>query len=240
MNWMGFHAAAWVAAAWFLARRETAPGERRRWVGWLAVCAVGVAAGGRFFPRYYFLLLPALALMAARGFSMLGRARLAVAALLIIPFARFAPTYLTAASGAEWRDAALDEDGRAAAALIRARSKPGDTLLVWGYRPEILAYAGLPIAGRFLDSQPLTGVPADRYLAPSAAGYSNSGSPGPDTAGARAELAVSQPTFIAVEVADAGNPRLDIAHYPELRSWSRRYRLAARTRDTMIYELAAR
>ena len=55
-------------------------------------------------------------------------------------------------------------DSRAAAAFTLQLAKPGDTLLVWGYRPEIYAYSHLPASSRFLDSQPLTGVPADRHL----------------------------------------------------------------------------
>jgi hypothetical protein len=229
-NWMGFHAALCLAALHFLARRGAARGERLRWIGWTLISAAGVAAGFRFFPRYYFLLLPALALMAARGFAALGRPRWFVAALLLVPFVRFAPTYATALSGAAWRDTALDRDGRAAAALVRRRSQPGDTLFVWGYRPEIFAYAGLPAAGRFLDSQPLTGVPADRYLMPS--GLTE---PGPDTAANRAELARMEPTFVAVEIVAAGNPRLQIGHYPDLQAWFSPYRLVARTGDTLVF-----
>lgn len=234
-NWMGFHAAVCAAAAWFLAKTNLGRAERLRWTGWLLISAAGVVAGLRFFPRYYFLLLPAVALMAARGFVLLGRARLLVAALLLIPLLRFAPSYATALSGAPWRDTELDRDGRAAAALIRARSLPGDTLLVWGYRPEIFVYAGLPAASRYLDSQPFTGIPADRYLTPAP----NAG-PGPDTAANLAELTAARPAFIAIEAVTSGNPRLDIAHYPELRAWFTPYRLIARTRDTLIYALSAR
>ena len=84
LNWMGFHAAAMVAAAWFFWNR---PRDRRlwQWVGWIAVAFAGVAAGMRFFPRYYFMLLPVVVLMAARGFVLLGRKRELVALLLLIP-----------------------------------------------------------------------------------------------------------------------------------------------------------
>ena len=145
--------------------------DRRRWIGWLLISLVGVAAGLRFFPRYYFQLLPVVVLMAARGFAaMLGRRARLVALLLLIPLARFAPTYFTAARDAAWRDTAMDRDSRAAAAIVDAAAKPGDTLFVWGYRPEIYVYSHLPAAIRFLDSQPLTGVPADRHLTQSDAG----------------------------------------------------------------------
>jgi hypothetical protein len=129
------------------------------------ISLAGVAAGMRFFPRYYFLLLPVVVMMAARGFTLLkSRARFAVCLLLLIPVVRFAPAYLAAARGGDWRDTAMDRDSRAAAALVRAMAKPGDTLFVWGYRPEDYVYTCLPAATRFLDAQPLTGVPADRHL----------------------------------------------------------------------------
>ena len=134
------------------------------WIGWLLISAAGVSAGLRFFPRYYFLLLPVVVLMAARGFTLLGRKRELVALLLLIPATRFGPTYLTALTNHEWRDIGMDRDSRAAAAFTRNLAKPGDTLFVWGYRPEMYAYTQLPAATIFLDSQPLTGVPADRHL----------------------------------------------------------------------------
>ena len=239
VNWMGFHAAACVAAAWFLIKQKKAGQEARptilQWAGWIVLSAAGVSAGMRFFPRYYFLLLPAVVLMAARGFVLLGRARICVAALLLIPLVRFGPTYVTAATGAPWRDTELDRDGRAAAALIRAASQPGDTLFVWGYRPEIYAYAGLPSASVFLDSQPLTGVSADRYL--TASGPMEQGE---DPRRNRAELAGTRPTFIAVETVPAGNVRLDIAHYPDLGAWFAPYREVAHTRNTVIFRRQSR
>src|ERR1019366_5537850 len=107
---------------------------------------------------YYFQILPVVVLLAARGFAeMRGRPRL-VALPLLIPLARFAPTYLMAARGAGWRDPAMDPGSRAAAAMVDALAKPGDTLFVWGFRPEIYVYSHLPAATRFLDSQPLTRV----------------------------------------------------------------------------------
>src|SRR5207302_6182880 len=57
LNWMGFHAAVMVAAIMGL------KDDRRRWLLWLAISTVGVAAGLRFFPRYYFQLLPPIVLL---------------------------------------------------------------------------------------------------------------------------------------------------------------------------------
>ena len=224
VNWAGFHIAAVAAAAVFL---WTNP--RWKWIAWLVLSLAGVAVGMRFFPRYYFLLLPVVTLMAARGFGLLGRRRELVALLLLIPLTRFAPPYLTALRDSPWRDTAMDRDSLQCAALLRPLEKPGDTLLVWGYRPEIFVYTGLPAATRYLDSQPLSGVPADRHLTSSEA---------VETAEAsrrRAELPHTNPTFI-VDGIGPYNPRLAISTYPDLSAWLSEYREVARTTGTIILQ----
>ena len=40
-----------------------------RWAGWLAISLAGVAAGLRFFPRYYFQLLPVTIIAASAAFN---------------------------------------------------------------------------------------------------------------------------------------------------------------------------
>jgi hypothetical protein len=198
------------------------------WIGWLLIAAAGVSAGLRFFPRYYFLFLPVAVLMAARGFTLLGPKRELVALLLLIPAIRFGPAYLTALTNHEWRDIGMDRDSRAAAAFTRDLAKPGDTLFVWGYRPEMYAYTGLPAATIFLDSQPLTGVPADRHLTQSEPVETVSASQ------RRAELARSEPTFV-LDGLGPYNPQLAITNYPDLREWLSHYREVGRQGQTVIY-----
>ncbi len=222
-NWLGFHAAAVVAALVFLWK---APAHRWKWLAWLALAIAGAAAGMRFFPRYYFLLLPPIVLMAARGFTMLGRRAIWIALLLAIPLVRFAPSFWSALHDRTWRDTAMDRDSRAAARLIPSR--PGDTLFIWGYRPELYVYTGLPAATEYLDSQPLTGVPADRHLTQS------NPIEWPSAAARRGELAQSRPTFV-IDGLSLYNPQLSIANYPELRDWFANYQEVARTPETVIY-----
>jgi hypothetical protein len=224
-NWAGFHVALVVAAGVFVWKHP-----QWKWIGWLALSAVGVCAGLRFFPRYYFLLLPVMVLMAARGFGMLGRRRELVALLLLIPATRFGPTYLTALRGVAWRDTAMDRDSRQCAAVLRPLEKPGNRLLVWGYRPELYVYTGLPAATRYLDSQPLTGVPADRHLTSSDAVETR------DPARRRRELVQARPDFI-VDGLGRYNRRLALTAYPELGAWLGQYREIGRTGGTIIYAL---
>src|ERR1035438_9403276 len=230
LNWAGFHAAIVIAAVGQASWPVHA--ERRRWLVWLLVSLTGVAAGLRFFPRYYFQLLPVVVLMAARGFAEM-RGRLGVmgrlvALLLLIPLARFAPTYFMAARDAGWRDTAMDRDSRAAARLVSALAKPGDTLFVWGFRPEIYVYTHLPAATRFLDSQPLTGVPADRHLTQSTPVETR------ESQARRAELAASRPTFV-VDGLGEYNRRLAVTEFADLRPWMAAYREVGRSAGNVIY-----
>ena len=210
------------------------PRQTARWLAWLVLSLGGVAAGLRFFPRYYFLLLPVVVMMAARGFTLLkGRAQFIVCLLLLIPVIRFAPSYGAAARNSNWRDTAMDRDSRAAAALVRAMAKPGDTLFVWGYRPEDYVYTRLPAATMYLDSQPLTGVPADRHLTQSSPVETEA------PRERRAELARSAPSFI-LDGLGLYNPRLAIGEYPDLHAWLSNYREVARTGGTAIYRREVR
>jgi hypothetical protein len=228
VNWAGFHVALVVAAMWFLWRSKSY--QRLQWVGWCLLCMLGVLAGGRYFPRYYFLLLAPAVLMAARGFTLLGRKRELVALLLLIPATRFGPRYLYLAAGqAAWADTLMDQDSRRASALTHERAHPGDTLFVWGYRPEMYVYTRLPAATMFLDCQPLTGVPADRHLSDSTPLEIE----GPRMR--RAELTRSHPAFV-IDGLGFYNPRLAITRYPDLREWLSGYRQVARTGGSIIYE----
>ena len=224
LNWLGFHSALLLGGIlWW---REGGP-HRWKIICWLAIAYAGVILGWRFFPRYFFLVLPPLVIMAARGLAAVrSRAVLAVLAVsLAIPAIRFAPRYVSLAG---WQDLAMDEDSRQAARLIRTQAQPGASLYVWGYRPEIFVYTQLKPAGRYLDSQAMTGVPADRHLTQSTAIVTTG------TRQARAELSRSRPDFIA-DGLSLYNPALSMDHYPELRPWLSGYREIARTHGTIIY-----
>jgi hypothetical protein len=171
--------------------------------------------------------------MAARGFKLMeGRRRELVALLLLIPATRFGPSYLTALTDSAWRDTSMDRDSRAAAAFVRDRSQPGDTLFIWGYRPEIFVYSRIPAATLYLDSQPLTGVPADRHLTHSEPVETE------QAARRRLELTQSSPTFI-LDGLGPYNPQLAITAYPELRSWLAGYTEIGRVGQTIVYRRRA-
>ena len=113
--------------------------------------------------------------------------------------------------------------------VSRRQARPGDTLFVWGYRPELYVYSRLPAATVWLDSQPLTGVPADRHLQLSAPVETE------QAARRRAELARSTPSFV-LDGLGLYNPRLAITNYPDLRDWLAGYAEVARVGQTIVYQ----
>jgi len=221
VNWLGFHAVLVIGAIAFW-RRE----RQWRFIVWAILCYAGVVLGWRFFPRYFFLLLPPLCIAAARGLAAIRPRIMAgiVVACLIVPAFRFGPRY---ASLNGWSDLAMDRDSRLASEIVMLNSLPTDTLFVWGYRPEIFVYTKLKPATRYLDSQALTGVPADRHLTQSTVVLRKG------TSEARTEVAAALPDVL-VDGLSLFNPALSMDKYPEFRNL--RYREVGRTRTTIVYK----
>ena len=153
---------------------------------------------------------------------------------LVIPAIRFGPRYFLLARDElagvphRWIDVLMDQDSQAAARLIAASSRPGDTVFIWGYRPGLIAYTRLAAGSRIWDSQPLTGVPADRHFSsdrPLAAQWA---------AENRKELIASRPTF-AVDGLSFFNPKLDPHRYPEVALWLEKYCMIGSTTMTVVY-----
>jgi hypothetical protein len=227
-DWIGFQAALVIGAGIAIYRD-------RQWktAAWIAIAFVGVVLGFRFFPRYYFLLVPTMVIGAARGWSLIANRRVvvfAMIALLAVPLFRFGPRYITVATGAPWHDLDIDRDSQQAAAQLREKSRAGDTLFVWGFRPDIFIYSGLPAGTRFLESQPISGVLADRHL------FSTASVAPEFTAPNRAELAGSRPTWI-VDGLGIYNPPLALANQSYMADWLLRYQEVGRTGFSILYRL---
>ncbi len=236
-DWLGFHAA--LAAGSIFAFPRIARGDRWRLAVWLVFSFIAVCLGTRFAPHYFLQFLPPMVILASRGivlgFRQSRRWTFALLALLlVVPFVRFGPRYASLALDnvlkrePRWSDVAMDLDSQHAARKIRLLAHPGDTLFVWGYRPDLYVYTRMTSASLFWDSQPLTGVPADRHLYATGAIYSA------PAAGNRQELIRSHPTFI-VDGLGLLNPKLQPASYPELRPWLAQYELIGRTELSLIY-----
>jgi hypothetical protein len=172
--------------------------------------------------------------VAARGIAHTRRAVPVFAVLLLVPLVRFGPRYATLALGRDpnWSDVAMDRDSRHAAAIVQKLANPGDTLFVWGYRPDLYVYTRRMSGSVFWDSQPLTGVPADRHLTESQAIL------GGAAARHRAQFVQSSPAFF-IDGLGLLNPALDPHVFPELRQWLHQYEVVARTKLCVIYRKTA-
>lgn len=226
-NWLGFHVVLVIGAAvWWMREKNW------KYLAWAGMCLIGVFLGWRFFPRYYFLLLPALAVPAARGLvTMRNRTILAVAlATILVPLVRFGPRYAMLAG---WNDLAMDRDSRAASQIALEYAPKDGSLYVWGYRPEMYLYTELKPATKYLECQALTGVPADRHLGSTEIVLTSG------THEAREELAHSTPDVV-IDGLSPYNPALAMDHYPELRPWLDNYREVAHTAGSVIYARRAK
>jgi hypothetical protein len=240
-HWIGFHAALIAGAVYGLMLAR--PNERNRLLVWISLSFAAVCLGTRFAPHYFIQLLPPLVIAASHGI-VLGlraspkRAPALLAALLLIPLIRFGPRYALLVRDnlyhrdPNWSDVVMDLDSQHAAAKIRSLARPSDTLFIWGYRPDLYVYTRMSSDSRFWDSQPLTGVPADRHLSATNAIYS-----GPATANRR-ELTRSRPTFI-VDGLSRFNPKLSPSVFRELRTWMASYTLVDQTKLSLIYHRVA-
>jgi hypothetical protein len=226
LNWSGFHIALLLAAAIFFRKEPQANKTTWRFAAWGVLSLVAVAAGWRFFPRYYFHLLPVVVLMAARGLTLANRRmHFACALLLLVPLIRFAPRYVSLAVGQRnWSDLAMMNDSRNAASHL-----PSGDIFVWGYRPDIFVFARRQAASPFLDSQPLTGVAADRHL------FDAKSIDEELAARNRALLVRTRPAYI-VDGLGPLNPRLAITNFKDLQPWLTDYREVARTAMSIVYQ----
>jgi hypothetical protein len=240
LHWMGFHAALVLGAVWAFLR--IGRGDTWKLGAWLAFSFAAVALGSRFAPHYFLQLLPPLVVAASRGLVLMARehrrfATIACITLLAVPLVRFGPRYFSltrddlGGRAPNWADVQMDLDSQDIARQVKARAKAGDTLLVWGYRPDVYVYTRLVSDSRFWDSQPLTGVPADRHLSEATAIYKE------PAARNREELLRSRPTWV-VDGLGRLNPKLRPDTFPELRPWMAHYKLVGETKLSWIYRRA--
>jgi Dolichyl-phosphate-mannose-protein mannosyltransferase len=134
--------------------------------GWTAFSLLSVGAGGRFFPHYWVVMVPPLALLAASAVERLPRASMAAwGAVAVAAIAAWAvnPWYYSPAMSPEekvWRLYGLNPfaESQAVAAFVAEHSSPEDRVLVLGAEPQILYYADRRSASRFVYLYPL-GLP---------------------------------------------------------------------------------
>lgn len=209
---LGIVAAAGLPLVWAAWRGRRFRADADLWV-WLAASAVGVAAGTRFFGHYFLQLLPPLVLLGVAGV-----ARGALRWRTVAGYAALSATvflYLAAT----WPQVRLDHI-RGVAATVRAETRPGEPLLVWGMNPAVYYFAERPPATRFLTAGFLTNFAGGRPDSQVGEAYAVPGSWAQFTE----DLTRTRPELV---IDDSGNaayrperiPRFDQflkAHYREL------------------------
>ncbi len=156
---------------WVLGIRAVVLGWRRRgedplgllMVGWCAMSALAVTAGGRFFGHYFHQMTAPLAVLAAPEAARVWRSRRAFGlAALGLPAAGFLIIGLLRMPAAKAVGVAAP-DYQAIAGFVREHSAPTDPLVVWGNVPVLYFEADRPLGSRFVFSNYLTGLsPATR------------------------------------------------------------------------------
>ncbi|WP_455358348.1 ArnT family glycosyltransferase [Streptomyces sp. SYSU K21746] len=123
---------------------------------WLGASAAAVVLGFHFFGHYYLQLIPPLVL-------------LGTAALRVLPRRRHVTALLTSAGCCAlflaWGLLAPRPElahAQRLAAVVEARTAPGDRVLVWGIHPETYWLADRPPASRFLTAGLLTNYSGGR------------------------------------------------------------------------------
>ena len=126
----------------------------------VAVDAAAVAGGGSFWRDYLFPLVPGVALsVALLGAGSGGTGRWT--RRLVLATAASAAVSLAVWIG--WNASGRQElDEVATGAALEAAAQPGDTLVVYGGRPDLQLETGMPSPYRFLWSLPMRTLDPDR------------------------------------------------------------------------------
>ena len=233
-NWLAFHAALVIGAGSGIARMEAS--LRWRLSGWFVVALVAATIGWRLPPHYLNQIFPPLLILGCYGLATMRKPWIYVVAIaVVIPVVRFTPRYVELLAedlrgqSHTWRDVSMDMESRDAAGIVNRIARPGDTLFIWGYRPNIAVYTRLPVAGQMWESQPVTMVPADRHL-------SLAEPLDPEWAARnRPVLEASKPSIV-IDGLSAYNSGLDI--HTKLGEWMKQYcKVGASIRGITVYRL---
>jgi hypothetical protein len=228
--------------------------RQSRWVSWegkqaeraglwllLATAMLGVCGSGRFYPHYFDLLVPGLAIAAAP----------VVAALLsgqgpaggpwpLRPLSMRRALIVTALVfwGLQTAGLARRTKGSDAANYIKAHAAPADELFVWGELPRIYLYSGLHPATRYVGTYPLTGFPYGGSISYDPVYPDTSGRIVPGTWEIfERELTASRPRFFVDVEAKLKIPRYPLDKFPWVAQYvAANYRKVHEARDGVVYE----
>ncbi|WTW97907.1 glycosyltransferase family 39 protein [Streptomycetaceae bacterium NBC_01309] len=150
----GIVVAAGLPVVWAAWRGRRPRADADLWL-WLAASVLAVGAGTRFFGHYFLQLLPPLTMLGVAGIAR-GALRWRTAAV----YAALSATVFTWMA-LIWPQARL-EHIQSVAKTVRAETRPGEHLLVWGMNPAMYYFSERPPATRFLTAGFLTNFSGGR------------------------------------------------------------------------------
>ena len=133
--------------------------ERVALLALLVASAIGVVAGGRFYPHYYIQLIPPLALLAAPFYARLLSPNMRPSRWFMRLGVMSSWLALTAVafSISHWLGLASQRAPSEAGQFLLKHSEPEDRIFVWGHAPNIYLDSQRRPACRYILTFPLTG-----------------------------------------------------------------------------------
>lgn len=210
--------------------------ERTALLGLVIASALGVAAGGRFYPHYYIQLIPPLALLAAPNFARLWAANIQARHWLLRP--AFTHTWLALAVvaffTAHWLELVSQRKPSETGKYLFEHSTPTDRIFVWGQAPKIYLESQRRPACRYILAFPLTGyvfggplpgVDTRKWIIPDAWGTLEQ------------DFDKHPPAYIADLKFDPKNAPYPVSNFPILATLlAEQYQPVARTAEGVIYQ----
>jgi len=149
--WNAFRYTLLVALFWFpllICFRKTTRNALLFSIPWGGAMALAIAAGGRFFPHYYLMLLPPLCLLISPEVLQKKKFQKFLTVIILI----YSVAEILVALG--WYRikpnlAQYDKTYRLVGNWITNHSKPSDRIFVWGNSPEIYYYSNRIMGTRF-------------------------------------------------------------------------------------------
>src|SRR6266487_1579310 len=125
----------------------------------LVASAIGVVAGGRFYPHYYIQLIPPLALLAAPYYGRLLSPNVQTHSwfMRVGVISSWLALTAVAFSISHWLGLASQRTPSEAGSFLLKHSKPEDRIFVWGHAPNIYLDSQRRPASRYILTFPLTG-----------------------------------------------------------------------------------
>jgi 4-amino-4-deoxy-L-arabinose transferase-like glycosyltransferase len=206
--------------------------EKIALLGLLIASAIGVCAGGRFYPHYYIQLIPPLALLAAPVYVRVWSRKTRSPLALLRPDGSYVwlAVIVIAFSINHWRERVGPTE---AGLYLSEHSAPDDRIFVWGQESSIYLDARRRPACRYIATFPLTGYVFGGWVPGDTRSRALPGA----WATLEHDFAIHPPTYIVDTQSEPGD-RYPVQDFPILaKLLTNKYQRVAHNGDGVIYRL---